>query len=278
MQVPRDRLALAVFIRREVELGGVLECGLEILDDGLAAFGQLVGGLEAVVDVDVQTLARQVGHVADRGAHVVVAAEELRQRLGLGGRLDDDEGFGHRCLSQVLRVRRFRVCSLGDGTTRCQGSVERFTERECAKGTRESPSRVPFVHDVERTPRAGPGTRLGGRFRRCVGRTGSARIARSGVSARPRLEHGRALDRRGPGCRRPAAGAQHRCRRRGRRLGDRLRRRRAGRARVGAALGVHPAGVVRRDACGVAHVGGQHRRRLPRARARFAAEPAPPRA
>ncbi len=56
-QVPRDRLALAVFVRCEIELGGVLQRGLEFLDHGLAALGQLVGRLETVVDVDVQALA-----------------------------------------------------------------------------------------------------------------------------------------------------------------------------------------------------------------------------
>ena len=83
------------------KLGGVLQRGLQVLDDGLAPLGQLVRGLEPVVDVDVETLRRQVRHVAHRGAHVVVAAEDLRQRLRLGGRFDDDEGFGHQCLSGV---------------------------------------------------------------------------------------------------------------------------------------------------------------------------------
>ncbi len=100
-QVPRDRFALAVFIRCEVELGGILQRRLEVFDHGLAALGELVSGFEPVVDVDVQPFARQVGHVAHRGAYVVVAAEELRQRLRLGGRFDDDEGFGHQCLSKL---------------------------------------------------------------------------------------------------------------------------------------------------------------------------------
>ena len=84
-EMPRDRLALAVFIGREIELGGVLERRTQLFDHRLAALGELVGGLEPVVDIDVQTLAGQVGDVAHRGAHVVVAAEELRDRLGLRG-------------------------------------------------------------------------------------------------------------------------------------------------------------------------------------------------
>ncbi len=84
-EVPRDGLTLAVLIGREIQLGGVLESRTQLFHHGLAALGQLVRRLEAVVDVDVETLARQVGDVADGGAHVVAAAEELRDGLGLRG-------------------------------------------------------------------------------------------------------------------------------------------------------------------------------------------------
>ena len=94
-QVPGDGLALAVFVRREVELVGVLHRGTQVLHHVLAAQGQLVGGLEPVVHVDLQPLARQVGHMAHRGAHVERVAEELGDRFRLGRRLHDDEGFGH---------------------------------------------------------------------------------------------------------------------------------------------------------------------------------------
>ena len=57
-QVPADRLALAVLVRREVQLAGVLERRPQLLDDLLAPLGQLVGRLEAVVDVDGQPLRR----------------------------------------------------------------------------------------------------------------------------------------------------------------------------------------------------------------------------
>ncbi len=50
-QVPADRLALAVLVRRDVELVGVLERGLELLDDVLLARRDDVHGLEALVDV-----------------------------------------------------------------------------------------------------------------------------------------------------------------------------------------------------------------------------------
>ena len=120
-QVPGDRLALAVFVRREIQLGRVLQRRLELFDHGLATLGELVGRLEPVVDVDVQALGRKVGHVAHRGAHVVVAAEELRQRFRLGGRFDDDEGFGHA------------VLSLGDRGEGCQLAVCRKRGRSASR-------------------------------------------------------------------------------------------------------------------------------------------------
>ena len=98
-EVPRDGLALAVLVRCEIELGGVLQRGFEFLDDALAALGQLVGRLETVLRVDVQTLRRQVGHVAHRGAHVVVAPEQFRECLRLRWGFDDDEWLRHLCLS-----------------------------------------------------------------------------------------------------------------------------------------------------------------------------------
>ena len=48
-------------------------------------------GLEPVVDVDAELAGGEIAHVTDRRPHVVAAAEVLPDRLGLGGRLDDDE-------------------------------------------------------------------------------------------------------------------------------------------------------------------------------------------
>ena len=50
-QVPGDGLALAVLIRREVELGGVFQQRLELGDLGLLVGGDDVERLEAVVDI-----------------------------------------------------------------------------------------------------------------------------------------------------------------------------------------------------------------------------------
>ncbi len=167
-EMPRDGFTLAVLVRCEVELRSVLQGGLQILDDGLAALGELVGGLEPVVDVDVQPLRRQVADVAHRGAHVVVAAEELRQRLGLGGRLHDDERFGHRCLS------------LGDRGAGCQARRMRCCQSEVCRRIGRTASRVRFGHDVGRDRGPRSCAWLGRRFRRVVAGTRALRGRRDG--------------------------------------------------------------------------------------------------
>ncbi len=68
-------------------LGRLLELGQGLR---LALDGDVLG-LEAVLDVDAELAGGQVAEVADGGLHVVAAAQVLADRLGLGGRLDDDE-------------------------------------------------------------------------------------------------------------------------------------------------------------------------------------------
>ncbi len=95
-QVPRDGLALAVLVRGEEELVRILQRRPQLLHHFLAAGGQLVGRFEAVVDVDGEALARQIGDVSDRRAHLISVTEEARNRLRFRGRLHDDERPGHR--------------------------------------------------------------------------------------------------------------------------------------------------------------------------------------
>ena len=91
--MPADGLTLAVLVGGEIQLARILQSRAQVLDDLLATFGELVGGLESVVDVDGQALARQVGHMTHRGAHIEGCAEELGDRLGLRRRLHYHEGF-----------------------------------------------------------------------------------------------------------------------------------------------------------------------------------------
>ena len=105
LQVPRDGLALAVTVRREVELVGLLEQGLQLGDGGALAGGGDVVGLELVVHVDAEAgpglalvglgqrvvAAGEVADVAHRRADRVVRAEEVADLLALGGGLHDHQ-------------------------------------------------------------------------------------------------------------------------------------------------------------------------------------------
>ena len=104
-EVPTDGLSLAVFVRRQIEVLGVLQQVLELADLLALLAGNDVDRLEVVVDVDAQVgpvlllvllgdflgPLRQVADVADAGLDGVAAAEELADRPGLGGRLDDHQ-------------------------------------------------------------------------------------------------------------------------------------------------------------------------------------------
>ena len=106
-QVPGDRLALAVLVRREQELVGLGELLLQIRDDALLVGVDDVERLELVLDVDAELAVlrplllrdvrrplREVADVADARLHDEVAAEVAGDGPRLGGGLDDDEA-GH---------------------------------------------------------------------------------------------------------------------------------------------------------------------------------------
>ena len=100
-QVPGDGLALAVGVGRQVDFARVRGRGLQVLDHVLLVVGHAVLGRKVVLDVDRELRAQQVAHVADRRAHVVVAAQEAADRARLRRRLDDDE---------LCAVQRARAC------------------------------------------------------------------------------------------------------------------------------------------------------------------------
>ena len=108
-QVPRDGLPLAILVGGEVQLAGILECRTQVLHDLTASLGQLVGGLEAVLDVHSHAAAGKIGNVSHRGAHIELVAQEAGNGLRLGGRFDDDERTGHgrvdRCTVGCLSRR-----------------------------------------------------------------------------------------------------------------------------------------------------------------------------
>ena len=93
-QMPGDRFTLAVGVGREQDLVGRLRGLLELLDDLLLAGNDLVRLLEPSLDVDAELLG-QVLDVALGGEHLVLRPQVLLDRLGLRGRLDDDERLSH---------------------------------------------------------------------------------------------------------------------------------------------------------------------------------------
>ena len=102
-EVPRDRLAFAVLIGREVEFVGVLERGAQFRDRLLLVRADDVVRLEPVVDVDAElaelrllrggdlTRLGKVADVAHRGEHGVPLSEVAADLLGLRRGLDDHE-------------------------------------------------------------------------------------------------------------------------------------------------------------------------------------------
>src|SRR5690606_14216873 len=129
-EVPTDRFTLAVLIRRDVELVGVLQGRLELLDDVLLAGRDDVYGLEAFVDVDTQaspalaldltgdlgSRGRQVADVTHAGLDLIIGRKEAADGASLGGGLHDDEtvlGFVQRqLLWPPLGKRGHYTCGL----------------------------------------------------------------------------------------------------------------------------------------------------------------------
>ena len=107
-QVPGDRLALAVLVRREQELVRVAELLPQVRDHTLLVGVDNVERLELVLDVhaelavtlalllrDVRGPVREVADVPDARLDDEVAAEVAGDRPRFGGRLDDDEAGCH---------------------------------------------------------------------------------------------------------------------------------------------------------------------------------------
>ena len=109
-QMPANGLPFAVFVRRQIQLGGLLEQRFELAN--LLGFARRddVNGAEAVVHVDAQVgpffllvlgrnllgTLRQVAHMANAGLDHVVAAQEFADRAGLGRRFNNYQGLATR--------------------------------------------------------------------------------------------------------------------------------------------------------------------------------------
>jgi hypothetical protein len=106
--VPGNGLALAVQVGGEIDVLGGLGRPGDRLDVFLVALDHLVIHGKAVLGIDRALLGLEVAHVAVGGEDLEVLAEILVDRLRLGGRLDDEEMFGHRGFRKRVRGRRRR--------------------------------------------------------------------------------------------------------------------------------------------------------------------------
>ena len=91
LQVPADGLALAVRVGGEIDRSGALRGLLQVLDRALLARQDLVRGVVAMLPIDRDSLLLKVADVAVAGHDGEVLSEELSERGGLRGRLDDDK-------------------------------------------------------------------------------------------------------------------------------------------------------------------------------------------
>ena len=90
-QVPRDRLAFAVGVGRQVKLGSFLGVLTQSAHHVLLFFGDDVARLEIVLHVHAQAIGGQVADVADGGFDHITPAEEFAHRARLGRRFDDHQ-------------------------------------------------------------------------------------------------------------------------------------------------------------------------------------------
>jgi hypothetical protein len=129
VQVPRDRLALAVRVGREVQRLGLARRALDRVDVPVLVLllDDVVLHREVARRVDRAFLRDEVPHVAVRREHLEILAEVLLDRLRLRGRLDDDQVAAH-----------YRVASCG----RRPPAVAPMSSERAAESRRSVPSKT----------------------------------------------------------------------------------------------------------------------------------------
>ncbi len=96
--VPGDRLALTIRVGGENQPVGLLHRIGNVLEPLLSPLVDLPNHLEIGIGIDRTVFGGKVADMAITGQNRVILAEIFIDRLGLGGRLDNDnaEGFWHR--------------------------------------------------------------------------------------------------------------------------------------------------------------------------------------
>ncbi len=94
-QVPRDRLALPVGVRRHKDLVGALSLAPQLLHRfRLLAWNQVLG-LKVPVQVHAQLALGQISNVPERSEHVIIAPKVLSDGFRFRGRFHDNELITH---------------------------------------------------------------------------------------------------------------------------------------------------------------------------------------
>ena len=89
--MPGDGLALAVRVGGQDQLVGPFDRPHDLVHVLLGLGVDLPEHVEIVLGIDRAVLGRQVPHMAERGQHLIAAAQILVDRLGLGGQFNDDD-------------------------------------------------------------------------------------------------------------------------------------------------------------------------------------------
>ena len=113
-EMPSDRLAFAVRIACQIDLGGALRILLQRLDEIALAADIDVLRRKVVLNVDAELALRKIAQMPHGRPHHVFLAKILLDRLRLRRRLDNDQGLR----SFLLRCSLFRRGLLRNGLLR----------------------------------------------------------------------------------------------------------------------------------------------------------------
>ena len=89
--VPGDRLAFAVQVRRQPHLARVAGLADELVELATTILEGLVARGEVMVEVDAERLGGEVADMAVAGEHPITGSKVAFDGLGLGGRFDDHQ-------------------------------------------------------------------------------------------------------------------------------------------------------------------------------------------